>query len=82
MLSSSHPTETLEKKGKAKMAYNPKDNERVNNYKKNHYKRLQIEFSKEYYTDVLLPVLEAKGIGASTFIREAVKEKIERESKK
>lgn len=59
--------------------YDPKNNVYINNYKKEHYKRLQIEFDKDYYANVLAPAAEAKGIGTSTFVREAVKEKIERE---
>ena len=53
----------------------------VNDYKKEHYKRITIEVSKEYYNDVLLPAVEKKGVRTNTFIKEAIAEKIERESK-
>ena len=72
----------LNTEGEKRMGkYDPKNNDYVNNYKKEHYKRLQIEFDKDYYVNVLAPAAEAKGLRTSTFVREAVKEKIERESK-
>ena len=61
--------------------YDPKNNEYVNNYKKEHYKCLRIEVRKEFYSDNLLPAAEAKGMAVATYVREAIKEKIQRESK-
>lgn len=55
-------------------------NEYINNYKKTHYKRIVLNIDKEYYENVLLPEAQHLGIGTNTFIKEAIGEKIERES--
>lgn len=64
--------------GEKKMAYNATAYN--NSYKKEHYKRIPVEIDKAYYSDVLVPAAEARGIGISTYIKEAIREKIERES--
>lgn len=68
----------LNDEGEKKMAFDA--NTYYNNYKKEHYKRIPVEIDKAYYSDVLVPAAEAKGIGISTYIKEAIREKIERES--
>lgn len=50
-------------------------------YKKEHYKRVPFEISKDYYTDVLFPAAQRKGMSVNSFIKEAIAEKVERESK-
>lgn len=61
--------------------YNPKNNTYINNYKKEHYKCLQVEVRKEFYTDVLVPAAKEKGMAVATYVKEAINEKLERESK-
>lgn len=53
----------------------------INSYKKNNYKRIPLEVKISYYEDVLLPAAEEKGITVSAFVKEAISEKLERESK-
>ena len=53
----------------------------VINYKKDHYKQVPIELPLEYYNAVVEPTAKAEGKAVSTYIKEAIKEKIERESK-
>lgn len=62
-------------------SYDPKNNVYVNKYKKEHYKSIKVEFKKEYFADVLAPAAESKGMAVSVYIKEAIKEKLERESK-
>ena len=62
-------------------SYDPKQNKYVNKYKQEHYKCLRVEVTKEFYTDTLVPAAEAKGMPIATYVREAITEKIKRESK-
>ena len=68
-------------KGENSMAsYDPKKNKYINKYKQEHYKSLRLEVSKEFYSDVLAPAAEAKGMPIATYVKEAITEKVERET--
>ena len=74
----------VQSKGKGEnfmASYDPKQNKYVNKYKQEHYKCLRVEVTKEFYTDTLVPAAEAKGMPIATYVREAITEKIKRESK-
>ena len=76
-------TPILSEKRKAKTMgkYDPKNNAYVNNYKKEHCKKISVEVRKDYYEDVLFPAAESAGLSVHGYIKEAIREKIERESK-
>ena len=82
MLKSSctHNTQQHSKGDESMGVYNPKHNKYVNKYKQEHYKSLRIEVSKEFYSDILAPAAEAKGMAIATYIKEAITEKINRET--
>lgn len=71
--------DTIESKGEGKMAFDA--NTYYNNYKREHYKRIPVEVDKDFYAEALAPAAKEKGMGVATYIKEAIKEKIERESK-
>ena len=62
------------------MAYNPKYLKKTYEYRKNNLKRVGIDFNNTYYTEVLQPAIEKSGMTISGFIKEAINEKIDRES--
>ncbi len=75
------PQCSLKRKEKTMGKYDPKNNVYVNNYKKEHCKKISVEVRKDYYSDVLSPAAEALGMSVHGYIKEAIREKIERESK-
>lgn len=82
MLESDCTHNIKDRKGDTSMgAYDPKNNKYVNKYKQEHYKCLRVEVTKEFYSDILVPAAEAKGMPIATYVREAITEKIKRESK-
>ena len=48
-------------------------------YKKEKIKPVQISYRKEEYDNEILPAIQKSGLPVATFIRQAVKEKIERD---
>ena len=56
-------------------------NEYINNYKKEHYKRINLNIDKEFYETDLAAEAQRQGMKVNTFIKEAISEKLERESK-
>lgn len=63
------------------MTYNPKYNEQNYKYRSKKYKRVGVDFEKEYYENVLAPAVDASGVSMSAYIKQAVFEKMEREEK-
>ena len=57
-------------------------NEYINNYKKEHYKRINLNIDKDFYENELAAEAQRQGIKVNTFIKEAINEKIKRESKR
>ena len=57
-------------------------NEYINNYKKEHYKRINLNIDKEFYETDLAAEAQRQGMKVNTFIKEAISEKLERESKR
>lgn len=49
-------------------------------YSDAHFKRTHIAFQKTYYAEVLLPAVERSGETVAGFIKEAIRERIERMS--
>lgn len=54
----------------------------VQNYKKEHYKRVPLEVKREYYDEVLAPAASLRGMTVNSFIKEAIAEKLDREKNK
>lgn len=52
----------------------------IYNYKKEHYKRINLNIDKAYYEDELAAEAQRQGMKVNTFIKEAINEKLERES--
>lgn len=61
------------------MPYNPKYNEQSYKYRQENLKRVGIDFNKQYYSDVLLPAVKSSGLDVSKYIKEAIKEKMDRD---
>lgn len=61
------------------MPYNPKYNEQSYEYRKNHLKRVGIDFNLNYYNDVLIPEVSKSGLTVSGYIKKAIEEKMKRE---
>lgn len=57
--------------------YNPKNSKHVQKYNKDHYKIVGVPFDREYYNDTLKPLCDSLGISVSSFVRDAVKEKVD-----
>ena len=55
-------------------------NEYINNYKKEHYKRINLNIDKNFYENELAAEATKQGMRINTFIKEAISEKLERES--
>lgn len=82
MLSSDYPktAQNINTGVKEMSKYDPKNNEYINNYKREHYKCLRVEVTKEFYNDTLVPAAAEKGLPIAAYVREAISEKLERES--
>ena len=63
------------------MTYNAKYNEQNYKYRTAKFKRVGIDFDKTYYDEVLKPAADNSGLPVGTYIKHAVDEKIERDSK-
>ena len=62
------------------MAYSEQQNKRNIEYVKEHQKQIQVKYKKEEYEDFVKPAIEKSGMPVATFIKMAVKEKIERDN--
>lgn len=60
-------------------AYNPKYLQTDYKYRRDHFKRVGIDFQKEYYETVLKPAADAAGETVNGYIKEAVRRRIEAE---
>lgn len=56
------------------MPYNPKYNEQKTAYRKEKFKRVGIDFDKEYYENDLKPAADAAGMPVGTFIKHIIDE--------
>lgn len=63
------------------MTYNPKYNKQNYKYRSKKYKRIGVDFEKEYYENALAPAVAASGVSMSAYIKQAVTEKMVREGK-
>ena len=50
----------------------------ITKYKKDKLKRVCVLLDKEYYANVLVPSAKAKGMSITSYVKEALQEKIER----
>ena len=62
--------------------YNPANVKHVTKYVKEHYKRVEVTFSKDYYDQVLKPVCDDSGLSVATFIKKAVADAVDGITKK
>ena len=51
-------------------------------YVRDHVKRVTLKYRKEYYEEHIQPAVDRAGVPAATFFKEAIEEKIQRESEK
>lgn len=51
-----------------------------NNYNKENYKQLGFRVRKDYYNEILAPIVQASGESLNSYIKKAVDQRIERES--
>ena len=61
------------------MPYDPKYNEAYYKYRKEHMKRVGLDFAIPYFEEVLLPAVKRSGMTISGFIKTAIDEKLSRE---
>ena len=64
------------------MVYNPKYNQQKTEYRKEKFKRVGVDFDKQYYETVLKPIADSQGTPIGTFIKSAVDKEIKRIQKK
>ena len=62
------------------MPYNPNRNKYIDEYKSDHYKRVAVDFKKDYYENTLKPAADSAGVKVATFIKQAVSEKIKNDN--
>ncbi len=62
------------------MSYNPKKKEYNQRYVKENIKRIPLDIQKSYYDEILKPAADASGMPVNTFIKEAIKAFVERNS--
>ena len=62
------------------MTYNAKYNDQKYKYRTDKFKRVGIDFDKEYYNEVLKPASDRSGLPVGTYIKKAIEEKIQRDS--
>ena len=61
------------------MSYNENTKNATLKYRRSGVKTLSLRYPKHIYEDEILPAIEKTGKPVLTFVKEAVKEKIERE---
>lgn len=54
-------------------------NARQYRYNEKHLKRVPLDMQKDYYEQVLKPAADRSGVPVNTYIKNAIREKIERE---
>lgn len=54
--------------------------EKQKKYHAEHIKRVPLDMQKDYYNNILKPFADKLGMSVNTFIKEAIAEKIEKES--
>lgn len=59
--------------------YNPNNAKHVIKYTKEHYKRIPLNVDKDFFENELKPEADRVGLPISTWIKEAIKEKLERD---
>ena len=59
------------------MTYNAKYNKQKTEYRKEKFKRVGIDFDKDYYENVLKPAAASVGMPVGTFIKAAVSDYID-----
>ena len=59
------------------MAYNPKYNEHHYAYRTKKFRRVGVDFERNYFNLILKPAAEAAGLPVNTFIKRSIAEKIE-----
>lgn len=64
------------------MTYNAKYNEQNYKYRSEKFKRVGIDFDKDYYENILKPIADSQEIPVGTFIKQAVDKEITRLQKK
>ena len=60
------------------MPYNPKYNKQKHEYRKANFKRVNIDFDKDYFNDVLKPAADNAGLPVNTFIKKLIHDKIDK----
>lgn len=59
--------------------YNEKDKQRTIAYIKNNLKRVEVRYPNDEYYSKIEPAIKKSGLATTTFIKQAVEEKIERD---
>lgn len=59
--------------------YSEKDKQRTISYIKNNLKRLEVRYPNDEYYAKIEPAIKQSGLATTTFIKQAVEEKIERD---
>lgn len=62
--------------------YSEKSKFYSNEYAKKHYKSILLNFDKDEFADVIKPAIDESGMPVNTYIKLALKEKMERDAKK
>lgn len=62
------------------MTYNAKYNDQKYKYRTDKFKRVGVDFDKEYYNNELKPAADKEGLAVGKYIKIAVAEKIERDN--
>lgn len=64
------------------MTYNAKYNKQNYEYRSEKFKRVGVDFDKEYYENILKPIADNLDIPVGTFIKQAVDKEINRIQRK
>lgn len=62
------------------MVYQKRDNVYSMRYNKKHQHRIEIKYKNSYYDEIIKPAIEESGLPVATYIKLAIKEKIERDN--
>lgn len=72
--------QTGKRKGIKHMAYNPKYNAQNYKYRREKFKVIAVEVERPYYEEILKPAAEKEGKAVGSYIKQAISEKIARDS--
>lgn len=64
------------------MTYDPKYNAQNYKYRSEKFKRVGVDFDKEYYETVLKPIADSQEMKVGTFIKSAIDKEIKRLKRK